>query len=91
LNFLASENSEVFARYIEKSFITMAKQIASFEEFCKMGTHPFVKQHYSGASDKAENLADPKDAIVKGKGDAEHTEEVKADDLSDPKNANEGK
>ena len=35
----------------------MAKQIASFEEFCKMGVSP-----------KAENLADPKDAIVKGSG-----------------------
>ena len=69
----------------------MSKTVASFEEFCKMGVSPLVKKHYSGASDKAETLDNPKDSIVKGKGDAEHTEEVKADDLSDPKNANEGK
>ena len=69
----------------------MSKQIASFEEFCKMGTHELVKKHYSGSTTKTEDLSDPKDAVEKGKGDADHTEKVDADDLSDPKNANEGK
>jgi len=66
----------------------MAKAVASFEEFCKMGTSPLVKKHYSGASTKAEDLSDPKDSEEKGNGKVEHTEAVKADDLGDPKNAN---
>lgn len=67
----------------------MAKNVASFEEFVKMGTGPLVNKHYSGEK-KGENgyadLNDPKDSTEKG-GKVDHTEEVKADDLSDPKNA----
>jgi len=67
------------------------KNLASFEEFCKMGVSPLVKKHYSGATDKAEDLSDPKDSEVKGKGDTEHTEKAKSDDLSDPKIAQKSK
>lgn len=68
------------------------KNIASFEEFCKMGVSTIVKKHYSGSSDKAEDLSDPKDSVKKGTGKVDHTEKVKADDLGDPKNTkmNEG-
>jgi hypothetical protein len=66
----------------------MSKNIATFEEFCKMGTSPLVKKHYSGSTTKAEDLSDAKDAVEKGNGKTEHTEEIKADDLGDPKNAN---
>jgi hypothetical protein len=45
----------------------MSKNIATFEEFCKMGVSPLVKKHYSGATTKAEDLSDPKDAFKKGK------------------------
>lgn len=66
----------------------MKKNVASFEEFCKMGVSDIVKDHYSGA-EKGEKghatLEDAKDDEVKGNGDAEHTEEVKAENLSDPK------
>jgi hypothetical protein len=66
----------------------MSKNIVTFEEFCKMGTSPLVKKHYSGSTTKAEDLSDAKDAVEKGDGKTEHTEEIKADDLGDPKNAN---
>ena len=66
----------------------MAKNVASFEEFVKMGTSPLVNKHYSGSTTKAEDLSDPKDDTEKGNGKVDHTVEVKADDLGDPKNAN---
>ncbi len=65
----------------------MAKNVASFEEFVKMGTSPLVNKHYSGSTIKADDLSDPKDSTEKGNGKVDHTEEVKADDLGDPKNA----
>lgn len=64
----------------------MAK-FASFEEFCKMGTHPIVKAHYSGEQkgEKGfEALDDPKDQTEKG-GGVEHTEKAAGADLSNPK------
>jgi hypothetical protein len=51
-----------------------------------MGTHSLVKKHYSGEKNGdagMETLEDPKDSTEKG-GDVDHTEEVKAEDLSDP-------
>ena len=66
----------------------MGKNIATFEEFCKNGVSPLVKNHYSGSTTKAEDLSDPKDSTEKGNGKAEHTEKVKAADLGEPKNAN---
>ena len=62
----------------------MAKNVASFEEFVKMGTSPLVNKHYSGGR-KGEaghaNLNDPKDGTEKGNGKADHTEEVKGENL----------
>jgi hypothetical protein len=63
------------------------KNVASFEEFVKNGTHPFVKKHYSGEKKGEagmETLEDPKDSTEKG-GGVDHTEKVNAKDLSDPK------
>jgi hypothetical protein len=70
----------------------MAKNVATFEEFIKMGTSPLVDKHYSGEKDGKAGHAnlheqDPKNPGEKGNGKADHTEAVKADDLSDPKNA----
>jgi hypothetical protein len=75
----------------------MKRSILSFEQFMKhkspsdevKGTSALVKDHY--ASEKDGDLSDPKDKEVKGNGSVEHTEEIKADDLSDPKEANIGK
>ena len=72
------------------------KGILSFADFCKQtppnkevkGEHELVKQHYDEGGVKTEDLSDPKDSTEKGNGSAEHTEEIKADDLSNPKLAN---
>lgn len=65
----------------------MSKNVASFEEFCKMGTSEIVKAHYSDVKvgDDNHETVKAENAIVKGNGNAEHTEEVKAEDLADPK------
>ena len=70
----------------------MERHILSFEEFKKndphkaeKGEHSLVKKHYSGSTTKADTLEDPKDAEEKG-GKVDHTEVLKTDDLSDPKN-----
>ena len=75
----------------------MDNKVLSFEQFLKhkspsddvKGTSKIVKDHY--ASEKEVDLNNPKTAEVKGNGSVEHTEEIKADDLSDPKEANVGK
>ena len=58
----------------------------SFEEFVKKGRSEFTNKHYTEGTTKVETLENPKDSTEKG-GKVEHTETVKADDLSDPKNA----
>ena len=73
----------------------MKRSILTFDQFKKhklpseevKGTSALVKDHY--ASEKDGDLSDPKRKEVKGNGSVEHTEEIKADDLSDPKFANE--
>lgn len=67
----------------------------SYEEFAKSGaskvekgTHEVVDAHYSGEEKGDAGVATietRKDNEIKGDGKAEHTEEVKAADLSDPK------
>ena len=74
----------------------MKRHVSTFAEFLKndaskaeKGSHELVNQHYSGEKKGDagfEDLSDPKDSEEKG-GKVEHTEEVKADDLADPKNA----
>ena len=72
------------------------KGILSFADFCKQtppskevkGESDIVKDHYDDNGTKVEDLSDPKDSTEKGNGTAEHTEKVKADDLSNPKIAN---
>ena len=65
----------------------MKKNIASFEEFCKTGVSDIVKDNYSGpeTGKKGHETVTADNNTVKGNGDAEHTEEIKAEDLSDPK------
>jgi hypothetical protein len=58
----------------------------SFEEFTKKGRSEFVNKHYTEGTTKVETLENPKDSIEKG-GKVDHTEEIKADDLANPKNA----
>ena len=75
----------------------MKRSILTFEQFKNhkspseevKGTSALVKDHY--ATEKDGDLSDPKDKEIKGNGSVEHTEEIKADDLSDPKEANVGK
>jgi DNA phosphorothioation-dependent restriction protein DptG len=86
---LYSLKKENMGEYIEKSSKNM-KNIKTYEEFTKMGTSDLVKAHYSGEAkgeDGYDTIETQKEAVVSGKGDADHTETVDADNLGDPKNA----